>query len=113
MELVEPNCDCLFLGEGRVDGQLETLTFEELGFAEVKGVDWYGLFVPAKTPRAIVDKLHANTIAAVQNATVADSLEEADFDPYTLPQAEFARRIQAGTLHWDPVVEASGFTAES
>ncbi len=88
-------------------------TFAELGFAEVTGVDWYGLFVPAKTPQAIVEKLHANAIAAVQDATVADALEKAGFDPYTLPQAEFTRRIQAETLRWGPVVKASGFTAES
>ncbi|MBH1963612.1 MAG: hypothetical protein I8H77_04720 [Comamonadaceae bacterium] len=88
-------------------------TFAELGFGEVTGVDWYGLFVPAKTPQSIVDKLHANAIAAVKEPVVAESLEKAGFDPYTLDQAEFAKRIQAETLRWGPVVKASGFTPES
>lgn len=88
-------------------------TFAELGYAEVTGVDWYGLFVPAQTPQAIVDKLHANAVAAVQDAALAESLDKAGFDPYVLPQAEFKARIQAETLRWGPVVKASGFTPES
>jgi tripartite-type tricarboxylate transporter receptor subunit TctC len=88
-------------------------TFAELGFGEVTGVDWYGLFVPARTPQVVVEKLHANAIAAVQDPALAESLDKAGFDPYTLPQAEFVKRIQSETLRWGPVVKASGFTAES
>ncbi|WP_428422749.1 tripartite tricarboxylate transporter substrate-binding protein [Methylibium sp.] len=91
----------------------EVPTFAEQGFGEVTGVDWYGLFVPATTPQAVIDSLHANTLAAVQHQAFAEPLEKAGFDPYTLPQAEFAKRIRAETLRWGPVVRASGFTAES
>lgn len=91
----------------------EVPTFAELGFGDVTGVDWYGLFLPAGTPQAIVDRLHATALEAVKEAALAESLEKAGFDPYVLDQAEFRKRIVAETLRWGPVVKASGFTAES
>ncbi len=91
----------------------EVPTFAELGFGDVTGVDWYGLFLPAKTPQPVVDKLHAIATAAVREAAVAETLEKNGFDPYVLEQAEVRRRIEAETQRWGPVVKASGFTAES
>lgn len=88
-------------------------TFAELGFGDVTGVDWYGLFLPARTPQAVVDKLHAQAVAAVKAPAVAETLEKNGFDPYVLDQAEFIRRIDAETKRWGPIVKASGFTAES
>lgn len=88
-------------------------TFAELGFPEVTGVDWYGIFVPARTPASVVDKLHRLIVAGVQEPPFADNLLKNGFDPYTLPADEFARRIQSETLRWGPIVKASGFTAES
>lgn len=88
-------------------------TFAELGFPEVTGVDWYGIFVPAATPAAVVEKLHRLIVAGVQEAPFAENLAKNGFDPYTLPSAEFAGRIESEARRWGPIVKASGFTAES
>ena len=88
-------------------------TFAELGMPEVTGVDWYGLFLPAKTPPELVAKLHATTSSAVKEASFADSLAQLGFEPYQLPQAEFAARIKEESAKWGPIVAASGFSAES
>ena len=67
-------------------------TFAELGMPEVTGVDWYGLFLPAKTPPELVAKLHATTSAAVKEASFADSLAQLGFEPYQLMlSGEFAK----------------------
>ena len=88
-------------------------TFAELGMNEVTGVDWYGLFLPAKTPPDRVAKLHATTTAAVKDPSFAEALAQLGFEPYQLPQAEFAERIKQESAKWGPIVAASGFSAES
>lgn len=88
-------------------------TFAELGFPEVTGVDWYGIFVPARTPAAVVQKLHGLILAGVHEPPFAENLLKNGFDSYTLPSDEFARRIRSETARWGPIVKASGFTAES
>ena len=88
-------------------------TFAELGMPEVTGVEWYGLYLPAKTPANIVSKLHATANAAVRDPGFVDGLAKLGFEPYPLPQAEFAQRIQQEAAKWGPIVAASGFTAEA
>ena len=88
-------------------------TFAELGMPAVTGVDWYGLFLPAKTPPELVAKLHAATTATVREPSFAEALAQLGFEPYQLPQAEFAERIRQESAKWGPVVAASGFSAES
>lgn len=88
-------------------------TFAEAGFPDVTGVDWYGLFLPAKTPQAIVDKLRDTAHAAMKDKAFTESLEKLGFDPYQLSSTEFASRIRRETAYWGPIVKASGFTAES
>lgn len=88
-------------------------TFAELGFPQVTGVDWYGIFAPARTPAPVVEKLHRLILAGVREPAFAENLLKNGFDPYTLSVDEFSRRIRAETEKWGPIVKASGFTAES
>jgi len=88
-------------------------TFAEAGYPDVTGVDWYGLFLPAKTPQAIVDRLRDTAYTAMKDKAFLDSLEKLGFDHYQLAPAEFAARIRRETAYWGPIVKASGFTAES
>lgn len=87
-------------------------TFAELGFGEVTGIDWYGLFLPAKTPPAIVTKLQNLTHEAVKDPSFVEALTKMGFDTYTLSSAEFASRIKQETEHWGPIAKASGFVIE-
>ena len=60
-----------------------------------------------------VAKLHAATTATVREPSFAEALAQLGFEPYQLPQAEFAERIRQESAKWGPVVAASGFSAES
>jgi tripartite-type tricarboxylate transporter receptor subunit TctC len=42
-------------------------TVRELGFPGLEADGWNGLFVPAKTPRDVVDRLHREVVAAVKH----------------------------------------------
>ena len=88
-------------------------TFAELGFDKVTGVDWYGLFAPAKTPQPIIEQLQQSVHAAMKAKPVAEFLEQMGFDSYTLDSAQLASRIREETARWAPVVKQSGFELDN
>lgn len=87
-------------------------TFEEQGFKGIVGVESYGLFVPAKTPQAMVDKLADVARAAVREPAVVEALAKLGFEPLSLSPADYARRLTAERDYWGPVVKASGFSSD-
>src|SRR5947199_9191679 len=52
----------------------EVPTIAEDGVAGFNVISWYGFFVPAKTPREIIMKMNADTIAALGNPNVQGRL---------------------------------------
>lgn len=88
-------------------------TFGELGFDRVTGVDWYGLFAPAKTPQPIIEQLQQSVHAALKTKPVTEFLEQMGFDSYALSSAELAERIRQETARWEPVVKQSGFQLDN
>ena len=87
-------------------------TFAELGYGEVTEIDWYGLFVPAKTPAATVEKLQTTAHAALKDPSFGEALTQMGFDTYMLSSAELAARIKSETEYWGPIAKASGFTID-
>jgi tripartite-type tricarboxylate transporter receptor subunit TctC len=64
-------------------------TIQEAGFNNAEYPTWFGLFVPARTPREIVDKLHRETLKALQEPKVRDKLAALGFDPMVMTPSEF------------------------
>jgi tripartite-type tricarboxylate transporter receptor subunit TctC len=87
-------------------------TFEEQGFKGIVGVESYGLFVPAKTPQAVIDKLAEVARNAVREASVIEALAKLGFEPLSLAPADYAKRLAAERDYWGPVVKASGFSSD-
>jgi tripartite-type tricarboxylate transporter receptor subunit TctC len=77
----------------------------------VKGyefISWMGIFVPAGTPKPIVDKLNAELKKAVADPSVASNLSAQSLDPmYTTPE-EFAKTLKAEYDKYEHVVKLSG-----
>jgi len=48
-------------------------TFTELGLAGVGSDNWNGLFLPARTPRAIVNRLHQATVEVLQRPAIVEA----------------------------------------
>src|SRR6516165_706774 len=53
----------------------------EAGYPNSDYVFWVGLFAPAATPRAIVDRLHAETAKALNEPVIKDALKKLGADP--------------------------------
>ena len=87
-------------------------TFEEQGFKGIVGVESYGVFAPARTPAAQVEKLADLARAAVRDPVVIEALAKLGFEPLSLGSADYAARLAAERDYWGPVVKASGFTSD-
>jgi tripartite-type tricarboxylate transporter receptor subunit TctC len=87
-------------------------TMAESGFKDVAADEYFGVFVPAKTPAEVVTKLNAAIRAALKTKPVIDGLEKASFDVGGESQAEFGKIIKSELERWGPVVKASGFSSE-
>lgn len=90
----------------------EVPTFEEQGFKGIVGVETYGLYLPAKTAQATVDKLAEVARAAVRDPGVIEALAKLGFEPLSLGSADYTKRLAAEREYWGPVVKASGFSSD-
>jgi len=87
-------------------------TLKELGQPHFDNLEWTGLFVPAGTPRPIVDQLHAALGKALANKDVRERLLKLSSDPNPSTPEELSALIADDLKRWGPVVKASGFTSE-
>jgi len=86
---------------------------EEAGLPGYESTFWFGLFVPAGTPQAVVGRLHAAATKALAKQEVRDKigLQGMDATPSASPAA-FAAQIKAEAPMWERVVQDSGAKVE-
>ena len=65
-------------------------TMAESGYPDVEAVAWHGIFVPARTPQDVVDKLNAEIVKALTNPEIKDLLSKQAMSPVGSTQADFA-----------------------
>ncbi len=71
----------------------EVPTIAEAGLAGFDFPIWYGIWAPAGTPAAVVDKLAKDIAAALAAPDLRDWLAKHGGDPMSMTQAEFARFV--------------------
>jgi len=79
-------------------------TIAEAGVPGFNYGTWYGLLVPAGTPRAIVDKLNKATVAQLHSTELRQRYESQGMDPIPSTSAEFTARLKSETEKWAKVV---------
>ena len=80
----------------------------------VKGYDastWYGLLAPARTPQAIITRLHGDTVKILAGPT-RQRLEVQGFEPEGGTPAEFTAYIKSEIIKWAKVIKDAGIPAE-
>lgn len=90
----------------------DVATFAEQGFPDLTADEWFGAFLPARAPAALVTQLNEALAQAVAEPGLRQSLIQREFEPAHSSAADFATRIRAETTKWGPVVQASGFRPE-
>ena len=89
-------------------------TFRELGHPDLSKDEWFGALLPAGTPPAIVNGLHAAITQVARMPEMVAALERMEFAANTSASpAEFATRIRRERDEWGPVVRESGFQPEN
>lgn len=66
----------------------------EAGFANAEYPLWLGVFLPAKTPHDIVEKLHRETLKALQEPKVKNKLATLGIDPMVMTPTEFDAHVE-------------------
>jgi tripartite-type tricarboxylate transporter receptor subunit TctC len=75
-------------------------------------VGWVGCFVPAGTPRTIIDTLNAALKKALEDREIAAKLVSQTLDPLYATPEQFARRLQEDYEKYAAVVRISGAKIE-
>jgi tripartite-type tricarboxylate transporter receptor subunit TctC len=69
-------------------------TLEE-GFAGSESTFWIGIFVPARTPRAIIEKLHQETLKVLRTNRMQEKLAKLGVDPMVMTPSELDEFVRA------------------
>lgn len=97
----------------RIDALPQVPTMAESGFPDMVSGAWQGLFAPAGTPRPIVEKLHAATLATLASPDIVQRLGNVGVAVATSKTPEeFAAFVAAETTRWGRVARESGATVD-
>ena len=87
-------------------------TMTELGYRDMEADSWVGVLVPAKTPKAIIDKLNIAMNAALADKAVQDTLLSAGVEPLTSTPDELRAFVASETKKWADIVKAAHIEPE-
>ena len=99
-------------GPKRVASLPDVPTLKEAGVDGVDVMQWYGLFAPAKTPRAIVDKLNKALNEVLNDKTIVKRVEDHGADVETSTPEQLGALVKSELVKWKRVVQAAKLTAE-
>ena len=91
----------------------EIPTFIESGFPDLMVEEWFGFYVPAKTPTGIIAAANTAINAALKEKSVIDSLAIQGMLPVGGTAAQMAADQKVQFDYWGPIVKKIGFTAEA
>ncbi len=97
------------MGTARQAAMPEVPTFAELGLAGFEDVPYYGLFAPAGTPQAAIDRISEALAKVVAQPDVRERLSTMGLTVGFMPQQQLASRERAYTQTWTRIIKSSGF----
>lgn len=66
----------------------------------LEGINWYGFFAPAGTPKPVIDKLNAGIVAALKDPAVVEKLDKAGEQVVAGTPEELAQTVRADHARW-------------
>ena len=81
-------------------------TLAESGFPGIGSMNWNGMFVPTRTPKPVIDKLFAATIAVMKEPEMQELFAKRAV-PMALSDspAEFTAYVQSESRRWDKIIK--------
>jgi tripartite-type tricarboxylate transporter receptor subunit TctC len=96
----------------RVPALPDVPAIAESGVPGYESVQWFGILVPAGTPRPIVDRLHQEITRAIRAPEMKDKLTSEGLDVVAGSPAEFGALIKSETEKWARVIKTMGIKPE-
>lgn len=90
----------------------EVPTTGEAGFANAEYPIWFGVFLPAKTPRDIVDRLHDETRQELEGPYLREKLTKLAIEPMAMSPREFDAFVAKEIAVNAALVKMAGLKAE-
>ena len=87
-------------------------TVAESGIPNYELSGWYAVFVPAKTPKPVVDRLHTELVKALKEADVRARFALIGAEPVGSTPEELANTLKAETARWAAVVRERNIKAD-
>jgi tripartite-type tricarboxylate transporter receptor subunit TctC len=95
-------------GKSRHSAFPDVPTFAESGYPEFEPLAWGGLFAPAGTPQAIIDRLGAAASSAAKSPDVVERYRMAGGEAIGSTPAEFNAFLKVERAKWSKVIKAAG-----
>jgi tripartite-type tricarboxylate transporter receptor subunit TctC len=87
-------------------------TIAEAGLPGFYAASWYGLFLPAGTPRGVVDALSREIVKVMKVPDIRDKMLAQGFEPMGDTPAEFTKFLHSEIVLWAKVVKAASIQPE-
>jgi tripartite-type tricarboxylate transporter receptor subunit TctC len=87
-------------------------TVAEAGLKGYELNGWYAVFVPAGTPRPVVDRLNGELLKALKQPDVAKRFAQLGAEPAGSSPEELAKYLKTETSRWAEIVRSRKITAE-
>lgn len=87
-------------------------TIAEAGYRDFDATTWYGVSVPAATPRTIVSLLHNEIVAILKQPDMDRRLAAEGVDVAASRPEAFDRLIRSETIKWGKVIKDAGIKGE-
>ncbi|MCP1851690.1 MULTISPECIES: Bug family tripartite tricarboxylate transporter substrate binding protein [Bradyrhizobium] len=97
-------------GPSRLKSLPDVPTVAEAGYPGLQDVTWFGIFLPAKTPAAIVAQLNGAIQASLRSDEVKSGMAKLSVDVDAIAMNDFAQLLATESDRWKGIVRATGFT---
>jgi tripartite-type tricarboxylate transporter receptor subunit TctC len=87
-------------------------TVAETGVKGYEASTWYGVLAPARTPRAVIERLHGEIVKIVAAPEIRERLGAQGFEPAGTTPEEFAGYIKFEIAKWGKVIRTAGIKPE-
>jgi tripartite-type tricarboxylate transporter receptor subunit TctC len=87
-------------------------TLQEAGFRDAEYPIWFGLFAPARTPSAVVDKLNHETLRALRSPALRDKLSGLGVEAMAMTPQEFKAHVEKEIALNATLAKQAGLKAE-
>jgi len=87
-------------------------TIAESGIPGFSVTSWFGVAAPARTPRPIVDRLHAEFVRALHSPELNERIKGMGADPVGNTPEQYTAFMQDEIVKWGKVIKAAGIKGE-